>query len=263
MKLGIDQYANLDSPLHRWDSRYKLVGLVILVFAFSFVRDLRMLLAIALITAAIYITSGLPARFILRWLRLPSFIILVIVLTLPFLSGETVIASLGPLAVRQEGLLAALLIAVRFACIVTVGITLFATTPLLNSIKAMRAMGLPLIMADMALLAFRYLNELGQDLGRMLTSMRLRGFRQRRLSIGGLKTFAWLSGSLLVRSYERSEWVYKAMILRGYGQSAARPSGEFRAHPTDAVILGAIVFAAAALVTADVLLGHNIAAILQ
>lgn len=262
MKLGIDEYASLNSPLHRWDARYKLVGLIILVFAFSFIRDLRLLLAMVLVTAVIYIISGLPARFILRWLRFPSFIILMIVLTLPFLSGEQVIASLGPLALHQEGLLAALLIAVRFVCIVTVGITLLGTTPLLNSIKAMRALGLPLIIADMALLTFRYLNELGQDLSRMLTSMRLRGFRQRSLSPAGLKTFAWLSGSLLVRSYERSEWVYRAMILRGYGQSS-RPQEEFKASLRDALILGAIVLTAAALVAGDILLGHNIAAILQ
>ncbi len=262
MKLGIDEYASLNSALHRWDARYKLVGLIILVFAFSFIRDLRMLLAMVLVTAAIYIISGLPARFILRWLRFPSFIILMIVLTLPFLSGEQVIASLGPLVLHQEGLLAALLIAVRFVCIVTVGITLLGTTPLLNSIKAMRALGLPLIIADMALLTFRYLNELGQDLSRMLTSMKLRGFRQHHFSPSGLRTFAWLSGSLLVRSYERSEWVYKAMILRGYGQSS-RPQGEYQAHPRNALILGAIVLAAAALVAGDILLGHNIATILQ
>jgi cobalt/nickel transport system permease protein len=262
MKLSIDEYAGLDSPFHRWDARYKLVGLIILIFAFSFIRDLRLLPAMVLVTTAIYIISGLPARFILRWLRFPSVIILVIVLTLPFLSGERVIASLGPLALHQEGLLAALLIAVRFACIVTVGITLLGTTSLLNSIKAMRALGLPLIMADMALLTLRYLNELGETLSRMLTSMRLRGFRQRTLSPGGLKTFAWLSGSLLVRSYERSEWVYKAMILRGYGQPT-RPREEFQARPADGFILGAIVFIAAALVTGDILLGHNIAAILQ
>jgi cobalt/nickel transport system permease protein len=262
MKLAIDQYANLNSPLHRWDARYKLVGLIILVFAFSFIRDLRMLLAMVVVTAAIYIISGLPARFILRWLRFPSLIILVIVLTLPFLSGETVITSLGPLAVRQEGLLATILIAVRFACIVTVGITLLSTTPLLNSIKAMRALGLPLIIADMALLTLRYLNELGQDLSWMLTSMRLRGFRQHSFSPAGLKTLAWLSGSLLVRSYERSEWVYKAMILRGYGQPTS-PQEEFQSHPVDGLILGIVILAAAALVVGDVLLGHNIAAILQ
>jgi len=262
MNLRIDEYANLDSPFHRWDARYKLVGLIILIFAFSFIRDLRLLLAMVLVTTAMYIISGLPARFVLKWLRFPSFIVLVIVLTLPFLSGEKIMVGLGPLALRQEGLLAALLITVRFICIVTVGVTLLGTTPLLNSIKAMRALGLPLIMADMALLTFRYLHELGQDLSRMLTSMRLRGFRQHNFSPGGLKTFAWLSGSLLVRSYERSEWVYRAMILRGYGQSS-RPHGEYQASLGDALTLGAIALIAAALIAGDILLGHNIAAILQ
>jgi cobalt/nickel transport system permease protein len=125
----------------------------------------------------------------------------------------------------------------------------------------MRALGLPLIMADMALLALRYLHELEQDLNGMLTSMRLRGFHQHHFSPGGLRTFVWLSGSLLVRSYERSEWVYRAMILRGYGQSP-RPQGEYQASLGDALILVAIVLTAT-LVAGDVLLGHNIAAILQ
>lgn len=262
MKPAIDEYANLDSPFHRWDARYKLVGLIILIFAFSFIRDLRLLLAMVLVTAAVYTISRLPARFILRWLRLPSFIVMVIVLTLPFLSGEKIIIGLGPLALHQEGLLAALLITIRFLCIVTVGITLFGTTPLLNSIKAMRALGLPLIMTDMALLTFRYLHELGQDLSRMLTSMRLRGFRQHSFSPVGLKTFAWLSGSLLVRSYERSEWVYRAMILRGYGQ-ATQAKGEYQTRPGDMLTLGAVTIIAAALITGDILLGHDIAAILQ
>ena len=262
MKLRIDEYANLDSPFHRWDARYKLVGLITLIFAFSFIRDLRLLLAMVLVTTAMYIISGLPARFVLKRLRFPSLIVLVIVLTLPFLSGEKVMVGLGPLALRQEGLLAALLIAVRFVCIVTVGVTLLGTTPLLNSIKAMRALGLPLIMADMALLTFRYLHKLGQDLSRMLTSMRLRGFRQHNFSPSGLKTFAWLSGSLLVRSYERSEWVYRAMILRGYGQSP-HPQGEYQASPGDALTLGAIALIAAAFIAGDILLGHNIATMLQ
>ena len=262
MKLGIDEYANLNSPFHSWDARYKLIGLIILVFAFSFIRDLRVLLAMALVTAAIYIISGLPPRFILKWLRFPSFIVLLIVLTLPFIAGETALLSLGPVALHQEGLRAALLIAVRFVCIVTVGITLLATTPLLDNIKAMRMLGLPLIMADMALLTFRYLHELEQDLSQMLTSMRLRGFRQHSFSPVGLRTFAWLSGSLLVRSYERSEWVYKAMIMRGYGQPS-RPQGEYKASYADVLKLGIIVFVAAALVAGDILLRHNIAAILQ
>jgi len=89
MKLGIDEYTNLDSPFHRWDPRYKLIGLITLVFAFSFVRDLRMLLAMAAVTITIYAISRLPASFIVKRFRYPSLFVLAIVLTLPFLSVES------------------------------------------------------------------------------------------------------------------------------------------------------------------------------
>jgi len=262
MKLGIDEYTNLDSPFHRWEPRYKLISLMTLIFAFSFVRDLRMLAAMVAVTVAFYIVSKLPASFLLRRLRYPSFFLLAIVLTLPFLSGQTVIMSIGPLDLRQEGLLAVLLIATRFLSILTIGLVLFGTTPFLTNLKAVRALGLPGIMADMALLAFRYLQEIGQDLRRMQTSMRLRGFRKRRFSIHGLRIFAWLSGSILVHSYDRSEWVYKAMVLRGYGH-APHPRGEFQARPRDVITLCVILAIAAGFISGDILFGHGSATLLQ
>ena len=254
MRPRIDEYANMDSPFHRWDPRYKLVGLIILIFTFSSIHALHMLLAVVLVTVTMYIVSRLPTRFILRRLRFPSFIILALVITLPFLSGENALIRLGPIAVWQEGLLAALMIATRFVCIMTVGIIMLGTTPLLTNIKALRALRLPPIMADMALLTFRYLNELGQDLNRMLTSMRLRGFRERQFSFSGLRTFAWLSGSLLVHSYERSDWIYRAMILRGYGQ---RPQSkhEFQSSPVDVLKLIVLALIAIAFIAGDLLLG--------
>ncbi|MFC2045317.1 cobalt ECF transporter T component CbiQ [Chloroflexota bacterium] len=262
MRLGIDEHNNLDSPLHRWDPRYKLIGLIILVFAFSFVRDLRMLLAIAVATVSIYAMSKLPVSFIMRRLRYPSYFLVVLLLTLPFLAGEIIILDLGPLAVRQEGLLAALLIAIRFVCIITVGMIMFSTSSLLTNIKAMRALGLPSIMADMALLTFRYLQEIGQDLRRMQTSMRLRGFHAHRFSFRGLKILAWLSGSLLVYSYERSETIYKAMILRGYGHGTSHQS-EFQSNKKDNVVLAVVILAAVGIIIGDITLGHNTAALLQ
>ena len=87
MKLEVDEYAHLVSPLHLWDPRFKLIGLMALIFAFSFVRDLRMLPVMVVVTFAIYIISKLPFSFWLTRLRYPSFFLLVVVLLLPFLSG--------------------------------------------------------------------------------------------------------------------------------------------------------------------------------
>jgi cobalt/nickel transport system permease protein len=221
-----------------------------------------MLLAMVVVTVVIYIISKLPVSFLLGRLRYPSFFLLVVVLTLPFVSGQTIVMSLGSFDLRQEGLLAVLLIAIRFLSILTIGLILFGTTPFLTTIKAMRALGLPSILADMVLLSFRYLHEIGSDLHKMQTSMKLRGFRKRRFSLRGLRIPAWLSGSILVHSYERSEWVYKAMVLRGYGH-APHPRGEFQTHSRDVVILGIFLLIAAGFIVGDILYGHGSAALLQ
>ncbi|MFC1944467.1 cobalt ECF transporter T component CbiQ [Chloroflexota bacterium] len=262
MKLGIDEYSKLDSPLHRWEPRCKLIGLMVLIFAFSYIQDLRMLLAMLLVTAVIYITSGLPVSFLLGRLRYPSFFLLVVILTLPFLSGETTVMSIGPLDLREEGLLSVVLIATRFLSILTIGLVLFSTAPFLTTIKAMRALGLPAILADMVLLSFRYLHEIGGNLQQMQTSMRLRGFRRNHFSTRSFRVLAWLSGSILVRSYERSEWVYKAMTLRGYGH-ASPPRDEFQAHPNDIIALGVFILIATGFVVGDIICGHDTASLLQ
>ena len=96
-------------------------------------------------------------------------------------------------------------------------LVLFGTAPFLNSIKAMRSLGLPRVIVDMTLLSYRYLEELGEMLTTMQRAMKLRGFRPKNITRRNLKVFSQLTGSILVRSYDRSSRIYQAMILRGYG----------------------------------------------
>jgi cobalt/nickel transport system permease protein len=152
MNLGLDEYADLDSPIHRWEPRYKLAGLMALILAFSFVQDLRLLPAMLVVTALLYAVSNLPVSFLLTRLRYPGSFLLIVAILLPFLSGSTVLLYIGPLALRLEGCLELLRIVTKFASILTVGLVLFGTAPFLTIIKAMRALGLPPILADMTLL---------------------------------------------------------------------------------------------------------------
>lgn len=250
---GLDEYAHLNSLLHRWDPRYKLAGLIVLIFAFSFVQDLRLLPAMLVITFGLYGASRMPLSFLLTRLRTPSFFVAIVAILLPFLSGTTVIARIGPLTLRQEGILAMGLIIVRFVSILTISLVLFGTAPFLTTIKAMRALGLPPILADMTLLAYRYLYEIGDDLKTMQRAMGLRGFRARQLSGRVLDVLASLAGTMLVRSYEQSERVYRAMILRGYGR-LPRPRDQFQAHPGDVAGLGGVFLVAAGLFAVEFLL---------
>ncbi|MDY6878460.1 MAG: cobalt ECF transporter T component CbiQ [Chloroflexota bacterium] len=264
MKLLLDEYAHLDSPLHRWEPRCRLISLGALIFAFSFVRDLRLLLATLAASFALYALSSLPLSFLLKRLRFPGFFLLLMAVLLPFLSGQTVLLRVGPLALRQEGCLDLLLLVIRFLSILTTGLVLFGVAPFLTTIKTLQTLGLPAVLADMMLFSYRYIYEIGDDLERMETAMRLRGFRARRsgggavaASLGGvippLRVLASLAGSILVRSYERSERIYKAMVLRGYGR-ATRSREDFQVSPRDVAGLVVVLLVAAGFVAAEIIL---------
>ncbi|GAB3689734.1 cobalt ECF transporter T component CbiQ [Nocardiopsis oceani] len=252
MNHAIDRYADLDSPVHRWDPRLKLVGLGSLVLACAFVTDPRLVPVLVAVAVGLVVLARLPLGFVVRRLRYPGLLVLVVVLVLPFVSGETVLARWGPFAVRAEGVLNALLVAGRFTAIVMVGLVVFATAPMLRTVTALRALRLSSLLADMMLLTYRYLYELGGDLGRMRTATRLRGFRPGRPDRHTLATVGSLTGSLLVRGHDQSARVHRAMILRGHG-AAPRHRHDVRAGPWDVAALAVAQLLAAALILWEVL----------
>ncbi|MEL6602995.1 MAG: cobalt ECF transporter T component CbiQ [Cyanobacteria bacterium J06614_10] len=219
---SFETYVEGRSHLHSWTPRLKLLSLGLLMFGFAAVRHLALVPPMLCLTGIIYAASGLPLSFLFKRLRYPGLFILTVVLVLPFTAGETILAQWGPLALRYEGLTAMALVVGRFLSILTLGFILLGTTPFLTLLRAMRSLGLPSLLADMTLLSYRYLFETAEMLATMQQSMKLRGFGQKRqwlrLNSQTLSQLSRLLGTLLIRSYERSERIYKAMQLRGYGQ---------------------------------------------
>ena len=193
------------------------MGLLSLIFAFAFIQNVWLLPIMVIITCTLFTISRIPLSFLIKRLRYPSWFILTVVILLPFISGNDPVFQLGHLVIKEEGCWQALLISVRFFCILTVSLILFGTAPFLSSIKAMRALGLPRVIVDMTLLSYRYLEELGETLTTMQRGMKLRGFQPKGFNRRNLEVFAQLTGSILIRSYDRSLRIYQAMILRGYG----------------------------------------------
>ena len=256
MNLGLELYAYLDSPMHRWDARQKLIGLATLIFAFSLVQELRLVPVMLLITLIIFALSRLPWAYLWERLRYPGMFLLVVAVLLPLFSGQTILASFGPLSLRLEGFLAMIIMVTKSLSILTISLVLFSSAPFLTSLKAIRALGLPSILADMMLLSYRYFFEIGQDFSKMETAMWLRGFQIKAYDRRSLQSMAALAGSLLVRSYERSERVYKAMLLRGYGHApSSKVSEEFQARPPDLMATALVVVVALGLVLAQLSLG--------
>jgi len=218
------------SWLHRWRPLPKLVGLLALMAAFAQVQRLALLPLVWAVVAFLWGLSGLPLRRGLRRLAAPGVLLIAFVLFLPFAVGDTLLWRWGSLALRWEGLERALCLGGRSLALLALATLLLETTPLPALLAALRALGIPDLLLELAWLTQRYLQEVGSQWQRMQRAARLRGWRPRgSLWQPGptwrqdLPFLAAAVGTLLVRSYERSQRVYQALRLRGYGRAPLVP----------------------------------------
>ena len=221
------------------DVRLRVVALLVIAFSFSTLHAPLALWLMVIFTVLLVRAFGLGFAELARRLRLPGLVVGGLVAVLPFASGETVLAALGPLSLRAEGLAAATGIALRFLCIIATAAALLGQIPVERLIAALRALKLPPLMADMALLTLRHIEDLRQALNRMRVAMRLRGARQGFWQ-GQFRATGWALASLLLRSHARSERIYHAMILRGHGTPGATTAA-FHASRSDLAWLAAVV----------------------
>ncbi len=248
MALDIDRYSSVASPIQRWDPRVKTVALGLLIISIALLKSLPMALAALAFAAVILAISALPMHFISHGLAfiivflLPFF--LVMPLTYP---GEAAFYVIG-LPFAWEGLRIAALIFTKALAIVIVSFALFGSSRFDVSMIALQHLKCPKIIVQMLLFTYRYTFLFLDELKRMYTSMRVRGFVA-RTDRRTLRVFGHFVGTLLVHSFERTERVYKAMLSKGY-QGELHSMVTFRSNATDylkAAVVLAIGFTIVAL----------------
>ena len=204
--------------------RSRLVVALVLAFGIAAVRGGGVLPVVVALAVLVVLASG-QVRLVLQRLRGAALVALGVVLVLPLIAGETVLAQIGPLALRQEGLLAGTLIAVRLVSIVALTLALLAPLSPFQIVGALRGLGVPSLMTDLLLLTLRYLDEVTAELRRAHLARRLRGGRA---GWRALPAHATLLATGLIRAQARSERVWAAMRLRGYGTGLNMPTARFQ-----------------------------------
>lgn len=242
--IELDRHAGLDSPIHRLEPRCRLVGSVLLIAGFAAIRSATLLLPMLAVAVAFVVASRIPLGFVARSLRAPMAMVFALGLVLIVAPGGDVVARLGPVAIHSGGLSQVAIILAKLAAIAAVALVLFGAAPLATTVVTMRRLGLPAMIADMAVLSFRALREISVELITMRTAAGMRGMRWRRPRRGApsrLETLARMVGSLFVISHARAEQVHRAMLLRGYcGDSPLGPPQRVDTRSALFVLLAAV-----------------------
>ncbi|NDG09895.1 MAG: cobalt ECF transporter T component CbiQ [Actinobacteria bacterium] len=134
-------------------------------------------------------------------------------LLMPFFGTGQKVELFG-LQLYQEGLLAGAAIVAKGTIGVMMGILLSTTTTAREILEGLTKLRIPAPILGIASFMIRYVNVVNDELGRMKIARESRGFEERGLR--SWRILAQTVGALFIRSYERGERVYLAMLSRGY-----------------------------------------------
>jgi cobalt/nickel transport system permease protein len=210
-----ERFSRGGSRLHRADARIKLLGGACLLVAMALVDSFMAALVGLVVGLALVALAALPLRSVLLRLLLVNTFVAFLWLTLPLTYPGQALTTLGPLTISKQGLSLALLITIKTNALLLCTITLFATSSVADLGRAMEQLGLPTKLSQLLLYTYRYIFVINQEYHRLARAARLRCFRP-GTNVHSYRTYGYLFGMTLVKSWQRAERVREAMLLRGY-----------------------------------------------
>lgn len=210
-----EQFSTGQSIVHDLDPRVKIIGAILFSMVVAVSSNFTALVSALAISAFLIVLSKLSMRKVLYRLLLVNGLILFLWIFLPFTyKGETLFR-IGPLVGTREGVLYACQITVKCNTILLAMISLLSTTPVFTLGHAMGQLHFPDKIIHLFLFTYRYIHVIFQEYNRLINAMKIRGFIP-RTNLHTYRSYAYLVGMLLVRSYDRAGRIYTAMLCRGF-----------------------------------------------
>ncbi len=210
----VDHYSHLDSVFHTWHPTFKWISYGIVSLAVATV-DTGSVAAVCLVVSLLFVRlANLPLRLVFsRFLALSvMFVIFTVMLAFTVSPHD---ASLGFINYSAEGLCLGVLIGLKCMTIVVLTVILLATTSMARLFKSLGDFFIPARLIEILLLVYRLIYSVSGEMESLRRAATCRGYKP-SISFLQLKTFGKLTGSLLIRGFERSDRLYDAMLVRGY-----------------------------------------------
>jgi len=196
-----------------WDARLK-IGLLIVVIVLNVGLAINTLSAILLfIGLSIVLWSRPPLGRTVLFFIAPFVPTLIAAVGIAITTGITPVIKIWVFTVYEEGLIHSLGVILRVYCDITWLVLTFITTPFNTILKALRWYYMPAILVDTLALMYRYSFLLYEEFTRMNTAAISRGGRNGQWNT--IKTLSRITAQVFMRTYDRSEKIFHAMVARG------------------------------------------------
>jgi len=209
----IDQLSYKDTFVHRLDPRAKLIATLLFLFTvISFSKyEIAALLPFFLYPMLLMTLGDIPFMFIFRKVVMVSPFAIFIGIFNPLLDPGQVTVFQG--LTVSAGWISFLSILIKFTLTVSTALLLIATTSFPNVCHALRQLGLPSLFVSQLSFLYRYIFVLMEETMRIVRARNMRSYGERGK---GIKIFVRIVGILFIRTVERAERIYFAMLSRGF-----------------------------------------------
>ncbi len=223
---AFDRYHETDSFIHRLDPRVKVVVTVAFILSNALLPDGAWMAFglswLFLLSANVISKLGISFTLKRSLIALPFALIAVTVLfSIPGNPLTTFRFLFWDLTITDSGLLRFVSILIRSWMSVQMAILLVAAARFPDIVHALEHLRVPTILTTIIAFLYRYLFVLADEVFRLLRARESRSAAVAGTRSGG--SVAWragvagnMAGQLFLRSYERSDRVYNAMLARGY-----------------------------------------------
>lgn len=211
----IDKYSNMDSVIHRLDPRVKLLLTFLFLILAAAAVNLKLFglyLSFVIVLIAI---SRVPVKFFTRKCLLvtPLAVILTVFIfvsyVLEYRVPFTVDALLQSHPVYER---LALMISKIYVSILAISL-MIATTHFNDLLWGLRKYRLPAVVTTLSKLVYTYIFVFIDELHRTMRAYKSRTPVRR---VSRIKLYGNIAAAILLRSIDRSDIIYKAMLSRGF-----------------------------------------------
>jgi cobalt/nickel transport system permease protein len=209
----LDTLSYKDTLIHRLDPRTKVIAtLAFIVTVVSFPKyEIAGLIPFFLFPALIFSLGDIPVWFILKKVLVVSAFAVFIGIFNPLFDTRVMYSLFGiPVS---GGWISFFSILLKFFLTMCSALLLISTTSFPRICHALRKLGIPAVFISQLLFLYRYIFVLIEETLRMVRARDLRSFGKRGQ---GMKVFINLIGTLFMRTIERAERIYYAMLSRGF-----------------------------------------------
>lgn len=223
--ITIGQYFPGNSPIHKMDSRMKIVLTIALVVSIFICKSVFSLLLVVLAAVGLVFISKIPIKTVLKSIK-PLVIIICItaVLNLFYGDGEALV-QIGKLKITLDGIITAVFMAVRIITLVVISSLLtYTTSPteltdgLERLLKPLKVLKVDVHSISMTMtIALRFIPTLIEEIQKIMSAQKSRGAE---MDSGGLihraKALIPVLIPLFVSAFRRANELAYAMECRCY-----------------------------------------------